>query len=162
MLIALPCLQLSAQRSMGSFFVRIIILLLLAALVLAWALTAFSRAEDPNLISGVIPVNETQLQWGMRVSTSMIYFMLMDAVNSVGIVVNKWHDKLSPPYRLGSLVILALLALNLRYFLIGWKHRSMASVYCEVDNTRAKPIRGSYNRYRCGRGHQFADEPHGL
>ena len=142
------------------FFIRAIVLLLLAAAILAWMLTAYSRAEDPNLFPNMIPLIETKIQWGMRVSTSMIYFMLMDTVNRCGDVLNLWHHKLSPAYRLGTLVISVLLLLNLRYFLKDRVRKVTRTVYCEIDNTNARPIPGSYNRYRCGRGHQFADEPH--
>ena len=146
---------------MGSFLIKAAILLLLAALFLAWALAAFTRAEDPNLIPDIIPVNETQLQWAMRVSTSMIYFMTSDVVNRSRDVLEAWH-RLKPHFRLGSMIVMVLLALNLRYFFKERGRRVTRTVYCEIDNTKARPISGSYNRYRCGRGHQFSGEPHML
>ncbi|MFN0111661.1 MAG: toll/interleukin-1 receptor domain-containing protein [Blastocatellia bacterium] len=77
----------------------------------AWALSAYARVEDPNINPEVIPANEEIWKWGLRVSTSIIYFMLRDLVTLVVETLTKWHE-LSPERRLGTSTIIFLILVN--------------------------------------------------
>jgi len=140
-------------------FIRVITFILVFGTLVVWMLAAYARVEDPNVNPDVIPPNEDILKWGLRVSTSIIYFMLRDLVSLVVETLTQWH-KLSPERRFGTLLVVVLLITNVMF---GWKERgrrAMLRVTCPYDLTRAFPIRGSYNRYRCRNGHQFADDAH--
>lgn len=100
----------------GPIWLKILITLFTNVILLAWMLTAYSRAEDPNLINDTIPSDEQMWQWALRVSTSMIYFMLRDIVNLVMDILTKWQE-LSPERRFGSMLVFMLLVTNLAYFL---------------------------------------------
>lgn len=144
------------------FLIRAITFLLTAAVLIAWMLTAYSKAEgEPSLIHDTVPTDENVWQWGLRISTSMIYFMLTDLLAFIWNTLTKWHE-LTPERRFGSLLLILLLISNLLLSLKERNRRAIRTVYCEIDNTRALPISGSYNRYRCRKGHQFADDPHML
>ncbi len=141
--------------------IKAIVFFLAACWVILWAKDAYYRAEDPNLIPHPVPLNETNLQWGVRVSTSMIYWMSKDVVSFSTIVLDYWHSRLPPIYRLGSLVFLALITSNMLYSMRERRRRKMYMVYCEIHDTNALPIPGSYNRYYCQKGHhQFTDDVH--
>ncbi len=144
------------------FIFQAIRYLFIAIAMISWMLTAYARAEDINLAPGTVPVNETVLQWGLRISTSMMYFMMTDLLKWIGEGLTLWHER--PPWqRFASILFLLLVLTNLQYILKERRKRTMLTIYCPVDNTRALPIPGSYNRYRClnrRQHHQFSGEPH--
>lgn len=148
----------SAQQAMR-LLIRVFTFILVFGTLVVWMLAAYARVEDPNINPDVIPPNEDILKWGLRVSTSIIYFMLTDLVSLVVETLTQWH-KLSPERRFGTLLVVLLVITNLTY---SWKDRGrkrMLRITCPHDQTRAFPIPGSYNRYRCRHGHQFADDSH--
>ena len=141
------------------FFIRVITFILVFGALVVWMLAAYARVEDPNINPDVIPLNEEVWKWGLRVSTSMIYFMLRDLVSIVIETLTKWHE-LSPERRFGTMLIVVLFITNVMFSLKERGRRAMLRVTCPYDQTRAFPIQGSYNRYRCRHGHQFADDSH--
>lgn len=149
------------SRAMGFLFHAIRYLLTAVALI-SWMLTAYSRAEDPNLSHDQIPLNEPLLKWGLRVSTSMMYFMATDLLKWANGFLTFWHEQ--PPWRRFASIFVGLLILNNLYYIMKERRRRQTlAIYCPVDNTVAFPIPGSHNRYRCTnrpRPHQFSGEPH--
>ena len=138
---------------------RLIIRAITFGAFVLWALTAYARVEDPNVNPDVVPLNEDILKWGLRVTTSMIYFMLKDFFTLFVDVLTKWRE-LTPERRFGTMLVTVLLITNVMYSLRDRGRREMLRVICPHDQTRAYPIPGSYNRYRCRNGHQFADDAH--
>ncbi|MFN0111660.1 MAG: hypothetical protein ACKVZH_22595 [Blastocatellia bacterium] len=138
---------------------RLIIRVITFGAIVVWALAAYARVEDPNINPDVIPPNEELWKWGLRVSTSLIYFMLKDFITLFVDALTKWHE-LSPERRFGTMLVTVLLITNVMYSLKDRGRRAMLRVTCPHDQTKAYPIPGSYNRYKCRNGHQFADDAH--
>lgn len=115
---------------------------------------AYGRVPNPSR------PDEDILKWGLRVSTSIIYYMLTDFLALIWNLLTKWHE-LTAERRFGSMLLLLLLITNIHYSLKERGRKKMLSVSCENHGGLAVPIPGSYNRYYCRKGrHQFADDPH--
>lgn len=82
--------------------------------IIYWMLRSYTRTEDPNLNNSIVTQNEGVFYWGLRVSTSIIYFMLNDVLAFLQGILEKWHG-LSPVLRFGIMLLITLLITNILY-----------------------------------------------
>lgn len=128
---------------------------LLAVAMIAWLVWTYIYRIQTG------PQDEPLWLWAIRVSTSLIYHLLTDLLNLSQAILNSWHDQLPPIHRFGALLLAVMGADILLNKLKRRMLKDRFTVYCERDGTEAAPIPGSFNRYRCENGHQFAGEAHG-
>ncbi len=87
-----------------------------------------------------------------------IYWSWNDALELLRWIFDRWNDIKDPIKKLGVLFVSVLLTMNLLSFLKQRALENRHSVYCPIDNLPARPIRGTINRYKCRKGHQFTDD----
>lgn len=100
------------------------------------------------------------LPWAANILRYQIYWIIRELLVLALGLLERWIQINSPLMGLGGFLFMLLLLLNLLWILKGVNYRRKQSVYCQLDELPAKPIRGTIDRYRCPRGHQFTDEPH--
>ncbi len=133
-------------------FRRRVTILLVSILLLIWVVYVYMQTP-------VWP-GEAMLPWAANIIRYQIYWVLRGFLTVALTLLERWIQIESPVIGLGGFMFLLLLALNLRSFLKDRRHQVLHTVYCPLDELPARPIRGTINRYRCRRGHQFSGEPH--
>jgi hypothetical protein len=99
-----------------------------------------------------------------KVLNRVIYWTLHDILTFTIKALEAWKNIQNPFFRFliffGAVMGLFNVALALKRSL---QARKM-EIFCPYPECRAsgKPVAGSWNRYRCKRGHQFNGESHGI
>lgn len=130
---------------MIKLILRATVYVLSIAAFMAWMLAAYARVEDPNVNPDVIPPNEEVWKWGLRVSTSVIYFMLRDLVTLVVDTITKWHE-LTPERRFGTFTIILLILVNSIMFLRE-RTRKILSAKIKPTILSENPSGASFNQH---------------
>lgn len=102
-------------------------------------------------------------KWAVDLLADLIYGSFTLIFQGLDYVLLNWKQIDSPVVKLGSLmfVIMLLIILYQQYLLkLCRRNIRVLDLVCPTCQSNAHPLRGTVNRYRCVRGHQFNGDYH--
>jgi hypothetical protein len=105
---------------------------------------------------------QSNAEWVATVINASVYWLLVDVYYGFIKLFDLWNDISNPIIKLGVLFVGAMMLINLGWAIKQEQQIRRLTVYCERDGLPSAPIRGTKNRYRCKKGHQFYSDYHGI